>query len=93
MDIGKALRECRKAKRVSKVALAKSSGLSVQAIYNIETNKSFPSKETISRLCKALGIPVSYLMIYSVTEEDVPQEKREAFCYLINPLKEFLSHE
>lgn len=80
----------RKEKKMSRVKLAERSNLSITALYNIENNLSFPSKETIDRLCASLEIPVSYLMFYSITEEDVPEEKRESFRFLQEPMKKFL---
>lgn len=90
MDFGKALKSVRKELKISRVELAKRSDLSVTALYNIENNLSFPSKETITKLCKSLSIPVSYLMLYSLTEEDVPEERREFFRFAVEPLKAFL---
>lgn len=80
----------RKEQKISRVKLAERSNLSITALYNIENNLSFPSKETIDRLCASLEIPVSYLMFYSITEEDVPEEKRESFRFLQEPMKKFL---
>ena len=80
----------RKEQKMSRVKLAERSNLSITALYNIENNLSFPSKETIDRLCASLEIPVSYLMFYSITEEDVPEEKRESFRFLQEPMKKFL---
>lgn len=80
----------RKELKVSRVELAKRSDLSVTALYNIENNISFPPKETIEKLCGSSHIPVSYLMLYSLTEDDVPDDKRE-FCKLaVGPVKAFL---
>lgn len=90
MDFGKALKSVRKELKISRVELAKRSDLSVTALYNIENNLSFPSKETITKLCKSLSIPVSYLMLYSLTEEDVPEERREFFRLAVEPVKAFL---
>ena len=69
--------------------LVKRSGLSTTALYNIENNLSFPSKETIDNICSSLNIPVSYLMFYSITEEDIPEEKRSSFRFLQEPMKKF----
>lgn len=80
----------RKEQKISRVKLAERSNLSITALYNIENNLSFPSKETIDKLCASLEIPVSYLMFYSITEEDVPEEKRESFRFLQEPMKKFL---
>lgn len=90
MDLGTALKSIRKELKVSRVELAKRSDLSVTALYNIENNLSFPAKETIAKLCESLNIPVSYLMLYSLTEDDVPEDKREFFKLAVGPVKAFL---
>lgn len=90
MNLGNAIMMLRKEQKMSRVKLAERSNLSITALYNIENNLSFPSKETIDRLCSSLEIPVSYLMFYSITEEDVPEEKRESFRFLQEPMKKFL---
>lgn len=93
MNLGNAIMMLRKEQKMSRVKLAERSNLSITALYNIENNLSFPSKETIDRLCTALEIPISYLMFCSITEEDVPEEKRESFRFLQEPLKKFLTEK
>ena len=90
MDLGNAIKAIRKEKKVSRKELAERSDLSITALYNIENNLSFPSKDTIDRLCASLGIPISYLMFYSITEDDVPEEKRDFFKAAVGPMKAFL---
>lgn len=90
MDLGLAIKTLRKELGISRIKLAEGSNLSVTALYNIENGLSFPSKETIDRLCTALGVPVSYLLFYSITEADLPEAKRESFRYLQAPMKTFL---
>lgn len=90
MDLGNAIKALRKELKISRKELAGRSEISITALYNIENNLSFPSKDTIQSLCKSLGVPVSYLMFYSLTEEDVPEEKREFFKTAVGPVKAFL---
>ena len=90
MDIGSAIKSLRKELKISRKELASRSNISVTALYNIENNLSFPSKETINSICSALDIPISYLLFYSLTEDDVPEEKREFFKMAIGPVKAFL---
>ena len=90
MDLGNAIKSLRKEMKISRKELAFQSDISVTALYNIENNLSFPSKDTINGICSALGIPVSYLMFYSLTEEDVPEDKREFFKLIVDPVKAFL---
>lgn len=90
MDLGDALKQLRKELKVSRKELAERSNLSITALYNIENNLSFPSKDTIERLCSSLNVPVSFLMFYSITEDDIPEEKRTLFRFLQEPMKRFL---
>lgn len=90
MDLGNAIKSLRKELKISRKELAARSSISVTALYNIENNLSFPSKDTINGICSALGVPVSYLMFYSLTEEDVPEDKREFFKVIVEPVKAFL---
>lgn len=90
MDLGKAIKSLRKEMKISRKELAARCRISVTALYNIENNLSFPSKDTINGICSALGVPVSYLMFYSLTEEDVPEDKREFFKVIVEPVKAFL---
>lgn len=93
MDLGNAIKTLRKEKKITRTDLAKRSNISITALYNIENNLSLPTKDTLDKLCDGLGIPVSYLMFFSITEDDVPVEKRNAFKYLAGPMKEFLMGE
>ena len=90
MDLGNAIKSLRKEMKISRKELAARSSISITALYNIENNLSFPSKDTINGICSALGVPVSYLMFYSLTEEDVPEDKREFFKVIVEPVKAFL---
>ena len=90
MDLGNAIKSLRKEMKISRKELAARCRISVTALYNIENNLSFPSKDSINGICSALGIPVSYLMFYSLTEEDVPEDKREFFKVIVEPVKAFL---
>ena len=76
MNVGNAIKSLRKKKGISQKDLAQKCGLSANALCSIENNDSFPSKDSIGKICNALGIPVSFLMFFSVTDEDVPVEKR-----------------
>lgn len=90
MDIGTAIRSLRKDLGLKQAEIAKCSHISVTALYNIENGLSFPSKETIDRISQALGVPVAYLLFYSITEADLPEAKREFFRLAVHPLRQFL---
>ena len=79
MNVGEAIKDLRKHKGLSQKELAQKCGLSANALCSIEKNESFPSRESMNKICEALGIPTSYLLFFAVTDEDVPLEKRTAF--------------
>lgn len=79
MNVGEAIKNLRKNKGISQKDLAQECGLSANSMCSIEKNESFPSKDSIEKICTALDIPVSYLMFFSVTDDDIPAEKRIAF--------------
>lgn len=93
MDIGSAIKTLRKQKGLGQKDLAEACDISVNAMSQIETNSSFPHKNTINKICKALEIPVSYLLFFSITDEDVPEEKRLVFKSLNSAIKTVLVEE
>lgn len=67
--LSKNLKTYRKARNLSQEKLSEQSGLSVVAITNIETGKSFPQEETLEKLAHALNInPIDF---FNITENPV----------------------
>lgn len=79
MEVGSAIKMLRKRKGYSQKDLAHECGLSVNALSLIENNSTFPKKATIKKVCEVLDIPTAYLLFFSISDEDVPIEKRESF--------------
>lgn len=90
MDLGNAIKNLRKQKKITQKQLAELSEISTNALCSIETGQSFPSKATIYKICKSLNIPESYLLLFSITEEDIPEDKRIIYRTLCEPLKKEL---
>lgn len=90
MDIGSAIKTIRTRKKITQKDLALKCSISANALCSIEKNVSFPSKETINKICDALEIPVSYLLFFSITEDDVPKEKQSIFNVLKEPIQKIL---
>jgi transcriptional regulator with XRE-family HTH domain len=90
MDIGSAIKSIRTRKKITQKDLAAKCGISANALCSIEKNVSFPTKETIKRICDALQIPVSYLLFFSITEDDVPKDKQGIFNALKEPIQKVL---
>ena len=90
MNIGTAIKLLRKEKSLGQKELSDICGLSVNALSQIETNVTFPKKANIKKICDALNIPVSYLLFFSISDEDIPEDKKPVFKSLNNAIKTVL---
>lgn len=90
MDIGTAIKVLRKEKGFGQKQLAELCGISVNALSQIEINSTFPQKNNIKKICEALEIPVSYLLFFSISDEDVPDDKKIVFKSLNSAIKSVL---
>lgn len=90
MDIGTAIKSLRKEKGFSQKQLAEMCGISVNALSQIEINATFPQKSNIKKICESLGIPVSYLLFFSISDEDIPEDKKVVFKSLNSAIKSVL---
>jgi len=72
---------------MTQAQLAELCDMSVNGISLIEIGKRFPPKSTIEKLCQAFGIPQSYLMLATIEESDIPEEKRVLYRALVEPLR------
>lgn len=87
MDIGQAIKELRLKHNMTQTDLAERIFMSANAVSTIETGKVYPPKATVVRICKAFGIPTSYLLLASIEREDIPEEKRGLYRTLLEPLR------
>jgi transcriptional regulator with XRE-family HTH domain len=62
MNSGKKLKELRKSKGLTLKELSNHTNLSISFISDIEHNRSNPSISTLKIICKALEIPIAYLL-------------------------------
>lgn len=84
MELGQGIKTIRKLKRLTRKETACRVGVSITALYNIETGLSMPSQRTLNAICDALGVLPSYLMLSCITPDEVPEEKRSTFILLKN---------
>lgn len=87
MDIGKAIKSLRNKQGMTQAELAERIGMSVNAVSAWELGKSFPPKYSIKRICDAFGIPTSFLMLSTVEENDLPEDKRVLYHAVLEPLR------
>lgn len=93
MDVGQAIKTLRLKNGFTQTQLAERCGMSTNAICSIETGKSFPPKSTVEKMCQAFGIPQSYLMLATIEESDIPDEKRVLYRALLEPLRDELLND
>ncbi|MFN4227868.1 MAG: helix-turn-helix domain-containing protein [Candidatus Ratteibacteria bacterium] len=73
-DLGKKIREIRKAKKYTQSELAWAIGVSPNFIGLIERGKKIPSLKTLLKISKTFQIPISYFFEefkYQIPEEDL----------------------
>ena len=72
-DIGDKIRKMRLSKKISQNTLAKKAGIAQSTLSYIENGDKHPKFETLSCICRGLGIGVFELLAYS---ENMPSKKR-----------------
>lgn len=87
MDFGQAIKTLRMKQQMTQAELAERVGMSTNAVSQIELGKTMPPKATIERMAHAFGIPVSYMLMASIEEQDIPEEKRVLYRALLEPLR------
>ena len=87
MDLGEAIKMLRIEQGLTQRQMAERCGISVSTVSDWETGKTWPPRGASERVCEALGIPTSYLILASIEEEDLPEEKRVLYRALLEPLR------
>lgn len=90
MDLGEAIKTLRLKQGWTQGELGKRCGMSTNAVCSLETGKAWPTKSTVERLCNVFDVPASYLLMASIGEEDVPEEKRVLYRVLLEPFRDEL---
>lgn len=86
MNIGQAIKCIRDQSGMSQRKLAEHIGISANALCAIENGRSFPSQNTIRKLCDALNVKAGILMLYCVSEDDIP-DSRECLWSVFESLR------
>ena len=87
MDLGQAIKTLRQKQGLTQAQLADRCGMNAQTVSDWETGKKWPPKGTSERVCEALGVPTSFLLMASIEESDIPEEKRVLYRALLEPLR------
>lgn len=83
MNYGKAIRDLRVFKMCQHQTLfAEGIGITQSYLSSIENGNKKPSTDLLEKIAEHVKIPMPILFWKSITEQDVPEEKRESFKQL-----------
>lgn len=90
MKIGSAIKEMRTRKGLTQQALADQAGITRAYLSQIEGNHKKPTLETVEKLSEAMEVPPQVLLFLSLTEEDIPEDRRESYGQMYDIVKDML---
>lgn len=90
MNLGESIRSIRKETGMSQARLAGKAGLSCNAMNGIERGRNFPSMATLNRIAQSLEVPVSYILLFAVDDDDIPAPAREQVKLNMDYIKKVL---
>lgn len=70
--------------------LAYKSGITPSSLCLIENNRMWPSMYTIEQVAKILNTPLSFLLLFSITKDELPKDKYDEAVAAIETLKNIL---
>lgn len=93
MNLGKAIRTLRKSKRMTQKELAYKSGIIPCTLCNIERGRTIPTMYTLNRIAESLGMTQAHVMLFCVTEDELPQSRRTEGLIALETLKNIMVEE
>lgn len=82
MKIGKGLKRILDDKGISQKELAKKIGKSETSLSLIIQDKTQPRKDTLELISQALNVSTELLLVLSIEEDDIPDNKKEHYSIL-----------
>lgn len=92
MNLGQAIANVRKKKQIKQKVLAEKCSISQTYLSQIENNRRDPNLSTLKKISQVLQVPLPIIFFLSLTDEDIPEQKKETFMHLSSPVKA-LVHE
>jgi XRE family transcriptional regulator, regulator of sulfur utilization len=93
MRLGLAIKKLRKERGMTQVQLSKLVGVSSVMVGFWEIGRTFPTQPKIKKVADAFGISVALLLLLAITDEDIPESKKDLYNALVNPLQKALMEE
>jgi transcriptional regulator with XRE-family HTH domain len=92
MDLGNTIKNFRKQKELKQGEFAIKCGISQTYLSLIENNQKEPNLSTLKEISIQLDIPLPIIFFQSMTNEDIPSQKRDAYK-IIGPSVKSLINE
>lgn len=92
MNLGITIKNIRKQKKLTQKEFASLCGITQTYLSQIENNSKEPNLSTLKSISHNLDTPLPILFFLSMTDDDVPSNKREAF-QIISPSVKSLVNE
>ncbi|MCS3797993.1 helix-turn-helix domain-containing protein [Niastella sp. OAS944] len=89
MNLGKAIKNVRKRKKLSQEELARGAGITQAALSQIENGKR-PGTKTLNKICTALEISESLIYVIGIEEEDVPKKNKVLYKKLFPVIQDLV---
>lgn len=87
MNIGNAIKVLRQQKGLKQTDFAVQCGLSQSYLSSIEKGRKEPTLSILKQIANALSIPMPVLVFFSIDQEDIDDNKKEAFKMLEPSIK------
>jgi transcriptional regulator with XRE-family HTH domain len=91
MTIGQVIKKIIKKRGLTQVEVAKRIGKSTTALSQIINGVYEPNPESLDRICNVLNVPKPILSFMMISEDDIPEDKKEIYKDFEPLLKEFVS--
>lgn len=91
MTVGQVIKKIIKKRGLTQVEVAKQIGKSTTALSQIINGVYEPNPESLDRICNVLNVPKPILSFMMISEDDIPENKKEIYKDFEPILKEFVS--
>lgn len=90
MNIGEALKEIRKAKKIKQAEISKATGISRTYVCQIESGEKNPSIEVLGKICEFIKVPLPVLLFVSGEEKDFETVLSKKQMAMVPGIQEFV---
>jgi XRE family transcriptional regulator, regulator of sulfur utilization len=91
MNIGQAIKDIRKSKKISQTDLSYTCGITQAYLSQIENNLKSPTLQILNEICEKLETPIVVLFFKALNAEDIPEPKRNTFNLIYPSINQLIS--